>query len=472
MTSHHFAGLLMFFVALMFAGPATAQSSGSVDEVFTPSYRNQLVMRVEAAIAGAQADAGIIPKAAAEEIAAKAELRHAPLQDIEVEYEIVRHRMVALLNVWRRSLSEEAGNALHLGVTTVDVYDTVMILQLLEASDYLLDEMLGLEQDLACLANTHRATLMIGRTLGQHALPITFGKKVSVWLAQNGRNIERLEEVRIRLRRAGVLKGAVGSYLGLGEHGMEIERGVSERLGLDPPEPADWRAARDVFGEYAQILELMALSNASIGSEVFRLQSSDLGELFEQRPKTAVGSSTMPHKRNPSLSEALIYYGRTVPALAGIILDDVNNVAERDNTSRSNETLSEITVEAANMLHDTRRLIARLEVNPERMRANMNLTGGMILSQRIVLHLSESISREEAERRVEEAAERSLANGSDFRTALLEDPVLAPRLDEAIDDLLNPETYIGLAPQQVDAVLEWVAQRRKQMNAAAMVPCR
>jgi len=439
---------------------ASAQSAREIPDLFAPDHRNGLVMEIEAAIAGAQAELGIVPEDAAVEIARKADTRYAPLDEVTAEYEIVRHRMVALLNVWRRSLSEEAGDALHRGVTTVDIYDTVKLLQLLDAIDLMIAEMREIEQGLACLTRQYRDTPMMGRTLGQHALPITFGKKVSVWLAQTRRNIDRLYEVRARLRTSGVLKGAVGSYLGLGEQGMEVERLVSQRLGLDTPEPADWRPARDVFAEYAQVLALIAKSNAAMGGEVYRLQMTDIGELVERRPTRAVGSSTMPHKRNPSLSEALVYHGRTIPSLADVILDDVEAIFERDNTSRPNRTLESITREAADMLDDTRRLIGRLEVDPGRMRENLSQTDGMIMSQRIVLFLGETMSREEAETRVRAAATASLETGEAFRDALLGDPVIGPRLAGDIDGLLDPTTSLGLAGEQVDATFDWVDGRR------------
>lgn len=466
-----FRPFILCVMACLASACASAQSVRDVEDIFEDNYRNGLVMQVEAAITGAQADLGIVPEAAAEEIAAKASVDHAPLEDIEAEYDIVRHRMVALLNVWRRDLSEEAGNALHLGVTTVDIYDTVLVLQILEAIDLMEAEMLALEQDMICLAETYRDTPMMGRTLGQHALPITFGKKVAVWAAQVQRNIERLEDVRSRLRSSGVLKGAVGTHLGLGAQGWDIEQGVSARLGLDPPEPADWRPARDTFAEYAQTLALVAKSHAAIGGEVYRLQMTDIGEVYEERPSTAVGSSTMPHKRNPSLSEALIFHGRTIPALADIVLADVEAVFERDNTSRPNRVLEEITVESADMISSTRRLVGRLHVNSDRMRLNMDRTDGMIMSQRVMLFLAEGMSREVAEEHVRAAAMRSLETGVSFQAALLEDEVIGERLAGHIEGLLDPTADLGLAAAQVDRTRSWIVQRRNELGLPALASC-
>lgn len=464
-------GLALAMFASCIASTVHAEEAEPVEDAFAPAHALELAMKVEGAIASAQADYDIIPRAAADEIAAKASGEYAAPADVAKEYTIVRHQMVALLNVWRRSLSPQARDALHEGVTTVDVYDTVLVLQLLEASDAMLSDMRAQEQDMICLAAQYKDTPMIGRTLGQHALPITFGKKVAVWIAGNRRNMERLYEVRARLKTSGVLKGAVGTHVGLGPHGVEVEQRVSELLGLGPPEPADWRPARDVFAEYAQVLALIAKSNAAIGGEVFRLQETDTGEVYERRVGTAVGSSTMPHKQNPRLSGTLVYSGRTIPALASVLLDDVESIFERDNTAGSHGTLKDISIETAEMLKNSQALIRSLEPDPARMRENLNRTGGLILSQRVVLALGEVMSREEAEEKVREISIRVANEGGSFRDELLADPVVGPHLKGQIDELLNPETYLGLASVQVDRTIDWVAGKRAARGEPALQAC-
>jgi adenylosuccinate lyase len=302
---------------------------------------------------------------------------------------------------------------------------------------------------------------MIGRTLGQHALPITFGKKVAVWAAMNRRNIERLKEVLARIETSGILKGAVGTHLGLGERGVEVEKRFAKTLGLEAPDPADWHGVRDVVAEYALALALISKSYAAIGGEVFRLQMTDIGEVIEVRPETAVGSSTMPHKSNPSRSEALVHAGRTIPRLAEVLLDDVENSFERDNTSRPNDVIEQISIEAARMMRDAQRLISSLEIDTTRMRANIDATDGMVMAQRIVLALADSIGREEVEERVRLAAERSIAEKTPFREALLADEILAPLLAERLDALLDPTTYIGLSATQVDRTNAAIARARR-----------
>ncbi|MDT8438854.1 MAG: lyase family protein [Wenzhouxiangellaceae bacterium] len=465
-------GTIVLGCSMLGLKPVHAQSfAPEVEALFSERATHARVMQVEAAIALSQAEFGLVSERGAREIADKAHPDFAPTDEIRAEQARVRHRMVALLNVWRRSLGPEASNALHLGVTTVDIYDTVLILQLLDASEKMIDALARFEQELVCLALPHRATPMIGRTLGQHALPITFGKKVATWTALNRRNIDRLHEVRARLRSAGVLKGAVGSHLGLSDQGIEVERGVARRLGLDEPEPADWRASRDVFAEYAQTLALLAKSLSAFGHEVFRLQTTDIGELYEKRPTSAVGSSTMPHKRNPSLSEALMHHGRMIPALASVLLDDVESSFERDNTSRPNRTLAELSIQAADAIDDARRLLGRLEINEKRMRANLDRTDGMIMSQRLVLFLAERMDRDEAEARVRDAAAVSMARETAFRDALLEDPILAPLIAAQLEALLDPTSALGLAPEQVDRTIEWIDERRYARSEPSLHAC-
>lgn len=449
------------FIVLVLAGAAQAQSGEDrVAAIFERDQTNQFVMDVEAALARAQAAHGVVPQAAAAEISAKADTQYATLTDIAAENDIVHHRMVALLNVWRRSMEGEAGEYLHYGATTVDIYDTVRMMQIRRSIDVMLEEMHGLSDVMAGMALEHRDTPMIGRTLGQHALPITFGKKISVWLGENERNIQRLEEVRARVNRAAIMKGAVGTYTGLGEDAIAVEKDFARELGMDEPYPSDWHGARDIQAEYAQTLALISRSYGRIGQELFLLQSTDIGETLESRPDSTVGSSTMPHKNNPSKPEGLMHAARVIPSLAGILLDDVVNFYERDNTSRPNRVIDEISIETAAMLDDARALLSDLQVNEDAMRRNLDRTGGFIMAQRITFHLAGFIGKNSADERVREIAQTAQEEGIGFREALLADPVVSEHITpETLDDLLDPATYLGLSAESVDTVVENARQR-------------
>ena len=289
----------------------------------------------------------MIPQSAADAITAAARPEAVPADALAAEYAIVRHRMVAFLNVFSRSLDADAANYLHYGATTVDIYDTAAMLQVRQSILLLIEDLRAIELQLIDLAETHRDTPMIGRTLGQHALPITFGKKVAGWIGENRRHIDRMTDLLDRVERSAIMKGAVGSYVGLGDRAQAVERRFGEELGLSEPYADDWHASRDVFAEYAVNLGLLARFYGRVGQEVFLLQMTDIAEVIEQRSSTAVGSSTMPHKNNPSLSEALIHYSRTIPALSDIVADDMINFFERDNTSRPNDAIGELSMAGA-----------------------------------------------------------------------------------------------------------------------------
>ena len=450
------------------AGPAYALDPAgtiappiTVDAVFSADQTNQYVLDVEAAMARAQAKHGAIPKSAADEITLKAHTRYAPQEDIKKERGIVQHRMVALLNVWRRQIDPEARPFVHFGATTVDIYDTALTLQLLRSTSLIIQDLREIESLMIQLARSSNDAVMAGRTLGQHALPITFAKKVSTWIGENRRNIERLKGLHTELRRCAILKGAVGTYAGLGERAIDIERSFASELGLLEPYPDDWHGTRDVFATYAWTLALISKSFARIGQEVFLLQMTDIGEIAEPRDPASVSSSSLAQKINPSKSEALIHAGRMIPRLAEVLLDDVVNFFERDNTSGPNSVIEDISILSEDNLDAAKALLTRLQVNRAEMRSNLGRTKGFIMAQRVVFALAAEIGMEEADKRVHAIIDRARQDGSDFRTALLADAEFSQAITPAqLDDLLRPEGHLGLADQQLDAVIgEAEAQR-------------
>ncbi|CAN0002810.1 unnamed protein product [Chrysoparadoxa australica] len=328
------------------------------------------------------------------------------------------------------------------------------MLQMREAVFALIEDLRVIELQLIELADQYKRTPMIGRTLGQHALPITFGKKISGYIGENRRHIDRLGDLLDRIERSVIMKGAVGSYLGLGPEGQRVEARLASELGLPAPYPDDWHASRDVFAEFALVQSMMAHSWARLGQEVFLLQMTDIGALVEERPSGAVGSSTMPHKVNPSLSEALIQHGRSIPRLAEIVQDDMINVFERDNTSRPNRAVADIALATEDMLGDASRLISRLRVNEARMAENLELSRGWILTQRIVFAVQDDLGRDGAEHRLRDLATASTGTGASLREAIEGDPeVSALFAPGELDELLDPRTYLGLDAALVDEVI-------------------
>ncbi|WP_394693612.1 lyase family protein [Hyphobacterium sp.] len=432
--------------------PLTRNSE--IADIFSTASLNAEVLRLEAALARAQAFHGVIPQSAADAISAAAVPENIPQAEIDAEYAVVRHRMVAFLNVFRRSLDEESANYLHFGATTVDLYDSAAMLQMRASVLEMIADLRTIELQLIELADHYKHTPMIGRTLGQHALPITFGKKLSGFIGENRRHIDRLVDLLGRIERSIIMKGAVGSYLGLGPEGQDIEARMAVELGLPPPYPDDWHASRDVFAEFALVQAMMSRTWDRLGQEIFLLQMTDIGSVMEAVPAGSVGSSTMPHKVNPSLSEALIQHGRTIPRLAEIVLDDMVNFFERDNTSRPNRAIEDVALATEEMLGDASRLLSRIRVDEARMAENLQRSQGWILTQRIVFAVQDDLGREAAENRLRDLAAAATGTGVSLRDAISRDAELSALLSaEELDALLDPNTYLGLDAALVDAVI-------------------
>ena len=452
----------ILFVSLFLFLTFILNAQNVVVDIFKPDYRNQLFMDVEVALAEAQAELGIIPDWAAKEIKSKADLTNLSSKDIAKEQEAVRHSLVARLNVWKRSIDSNAAEYLHYGATTVDIWDTVLVLQIRDTIDLLTDDLLEIEDYLLTLTEDNIYTYMSGRTLGQHALPITFGKKTSTWLAENRRNIERLESVHLKIKKSGILKGAVGSYLGLGPNAIETEKLMMLNLNLNEPSKDDWHGIRDVFAEYALTLSLISKSFGRIGNELTLLQMTELGETEEFLGNRSIGSSTMPQKKNPRGPGELIEYSRIIPRISEIVLDDMINSFERD-AEKSDDELRLISISTEAMLEKAKPLLRDLKVNKEKMRENLDITNGLILSQRLTFFLGDKIGKDTANDLMHDVAKYALENNLSLKEAAMMNQKVSKNITETqIDEILNPETYIGLAVKQAELIIKEIKNKRSK----------
>ncbi len=452
----------ILFVSLFLFLTFILNAQNVVVDIFKPDYRNQLFMDVEVALAEAQAELGIIPDWAAKEIKSKADLTNLSSKDIAKEQEAVRHSLVARLNVWKRSIDSDAAEYLHYGATTVDIWDTVLVLQIRDTIDLLIDDLLEIEDYLLTLTEDNLYTYMSGRTLGQHALPITFGKKTSTWLAENRRNIERLESVHLKIKKSGILKGAVGSYLGLGPNAIETEKLMMLNLNLNEPSKDDWHGIRDVFAEYALTLSLISKSFGRIGNELTLLQMTELGETEEFLGNRSIGSSTMPQKKNPRGPGELIEYSRIIPRISEIVLDDMINSFERD-AEKSDDELRLISISTEAMLEKAKPLLRDLKVNKEKMRENLDITNGLILSQRLTFFLADKIGKDTANDLMHDVAKYALDNDLSLKEAAMMNQKVSKNITETqIDEILNPETYIGLAVKQAELIIKEIKNKRSK----------
>ncbi|WP_019938728.1 lyase family protein [Bordetella sp. FB-8] len=406
------------------------------------------VLQFEGALARVQAHHGVIPSSAAEAICARVSAQWVRPEAAEQALQKAGHPMVAILDAWSEQLPADAAEWIHYGTTTADVLRTIQFMQLRDVVDVLDEAMLRIEQDLASLAHRYRATPMIGRTLGRHAMPITFGFKVAVWLNENRRNLQRLRAWRA-ITKGGVVSGAVGTYSILGGAGPEIEAAVLQELGLGACEAIDIKGSFDRYAELGAILAICAKTYGKISQEIFILQGDDIRELGEAA--SSVGSSTMPHKSNPNLCIEVMAKSREVAAMLPVLLDWMVVIYERDSSHHDSE-LARICIEFGQLVSCMAALLGRLQVFPENMLHNISRTRGLVYAEALTLRLAPKIGRRSAHAVLHRLTQQALQNGQSLFEAIAHDPQ-ACGLFEGMD-LASVQTDVGQAALIVDRTLE------------------
>jgi adenylosuccinate lyase len=422
--------------------------------VFDDMSLLQKWLDVEKALAQAEAELGIIPVSAAQEIARCAVAGELDVSRMKHLIDQTVHPIVPLIRVLQEACSGVAGEYIHWGATTQDIMDTAMILQAREAADILDNRMAGISEALGHLAADYRDTIMPGRTHGQQALPVTFGYKAAVWLAEVERHRQRLAQCRPRLL-VGQLGGAAGTLAALGELGFQVQERMMQILGLGIP-LITWHTARDGLAEFASLLGMMAATAGKVAREIINLQRTELAEAEEPFNEGKVGSSTMPHKRNPMICEAILALSRLVMRSVPLALDAMIQDHERDWSSDHIEWayLGEVCIMTDGALALLQRVLTGLKVYPQRMAKNLDLLDGLALSEAIMLALGTKMGRQTAHEVVYECAMHSFEQELPFRQVLGAHPLVSAHLTQAqIDDLLDPAHYTGLAGQFVDRVV-------------------
>ncbi|MBM86560.1 MAG: adenylosuccinate lyase [Rhodospirillaceae bacterium] len=422
--------------------------------MFSDQNRVQKWLDVEAALAEAQAELGIIPTEAAREIVAKAIVKNVDIAEIGRQISQTAHPIVPAVRALEAACDGGAGEFVHYGATTQDIIDTGMMLQVKEAWPLIIRDLTAIRTACAELAHTHKSSVMAGRTHGQQALPITLGYKCAVWVDEIDRHLERIVSAAPRVL-SGNITGAVGTMASFGDQGRKMQRLALDKLGLDTPIIC-WHSARDRVLELANLMVQIACTLGKLAREVYALQQVEFGEIAEPHHHGKVGSSTMPHKRNPAVSELAIGLSRLIRAQHTAITDAVFQEHERYSAMLRIElaAVPEIMVYTGALLAKMRLVLENLEVDTERMRTNLDLLGGLLLSERVMLALGEHIGKQTAHEVVYEIAMASFERGETFRDALLADLRVAAHLDKnRIDNLLDPSGYVGLAETIVEDVL-------------------
>jgi 3-carboxy-cis,cis-muconate cycloisomerase len=410
---------------------------------------------VEVALAQAEAELGLIPAYAAAEIARRARAETLDTQRIKALIDQTVHPIVPLIRVLAEACAGDAGEYIHWGATTQDIMDTAIVLQLKEATGILENRLAQLIELLSGLAVEHRDTIMAGRTHGQQALPITFGFKAAVWLAEIQRHQQRLAECKPRLL-VGQFGGAVGTLASVTEQGLQIQQRLMDSLGLGVPLIA-WHTARDSLAEFTALLGLIAGTSGKIAHEIMALQKTELGEVEEAFEQGKVGSSTMPHKRNPMLCEASVALARLVMNLVPNALNGLIQEHERDWTYNHMEWayLPEVCIMTDGSLSLLIRSLRGLRVNRERMLENLEQLNGLMLSETVMLALGKKVGRQTAHNVIYDCSMRAHENNRPFRETLNEHPLVSQHLTTTeIDQLLDPQQSTGLAGEFVDRVVK------------------
>ena len=390
-------------------------------DIFNDNMRVQAWYDVEVAFAKAQSKLGIIPTEAYEEIARKAYVENVDVQKIGKGISETAHPIVPAIRALEEICEGGAGEFIHYGATTQDIMDTGLILQIKKAWPLLKRDLEATRDALKVLAKKYRSTPMVGRTHGQQALPLTFGYKCAVWVDELNRHLERQSEAEPRIL-SGNITGAVGTMAAFGSKGQETQREALQYLGLTVPNIC-WHSSRDRICELANLLTQVAASLGKIAREIYALQQVEFGEVAEPHHHGKVGSSTMPHKRNPATVELAIGLSRLIRAQQVAITDAAFQEHERYSALLRIElaAVPEMMIYSGALLSKMRTVLEKLEVFPTRMRQNLDLLGGLLLSEKIMLALGEKIGKQTAHEVVYEIAMSSFEKEIPFKEALMSD---------------------------------------------------
>ena len=427
-----------------------AGTLSTLREVFAPNARTQRYLDVEAALALAEEELGIIPAGAGRRIAAAARLELIDRERLAADRAVTGHLMMPIVSELARVVGEPDGGWVHWGATTQNIQQTGDVLGLKEAHTILTRQLRELLDALARLGEATAETVMPGRTHWQQAVPITFGFKVAAWSDVFLRHLDRLAELRPRLLRS-MTGGAAGTFATFGDSGPALQAAVARRLALTPMS-LPHRGIVDHFTELVCVLGMIAATGASLAEEIARLMSVEYGEVSEPVPAGDVGSTTMPQKRNSKLCSSAVATSAQIRALVPLAMEGMIQAHEVDGAKSVmiDHAVNESCILTGDLLTLLTRIVDGLELFPDRMQRNLALTGGLITAEAVMMELGTMIGRQEAHEIVHRAAQRVATSQPriEFADALADDPAVATHLTRAqIARLLDPTQHTGLSAE-------------------------
>lgn len=449
-------------------------TTGEARRVFCDLRRLQRWLDVEMALAASQAELGAVPEAAALELEKTARLDLLDLEAINTDIKITGHSLIPLLNAWQQITPPAAGKYIHFGATTQDIQDTAQSLEIKEI-------LLIIERDanliirrLSGLTGKYRDLVTIARTHGQQALPMTLGAKMAVWLDEMIRNGDRLQSCKDRVL-VSQLFGGVGTMAALGDRGIELLRRFSERLGLAPP-LCSWHTSRDRLAEMLSTLAILAGTLGKIANEICQLARDEIGELEEPFHMGKIGSTTMPHKRNPELCEQVVVLARLVKNTASLGLEALINEHERDYRAIRLEwvAVTDTALYVCGALSLMKSILANLIVHEERIRENVDNAASLIATEALMFRMAEKMGKHEAHQLLYEISMEAKTTGRSLADLLGAHPeVVSIFSPEGLNKAIDPGQHIGLARRLADQVVsrsaEWLAAR--EGSAVAVPSC-
>lgn len=423
-----------------------------IPEIFSKRSACEAYLRIERELASVQAEIGLLSDAAARVIGQCARIEFIDLDELDAQKQHTGYPIAPLVRQVVLACGEH-GRYVHWGATTQDILNTALAMQTNEAFNLLAHDLRAIIVRLAALANEHRETLMVARTFGGHALPITFGFKAAVWLSAVLRHAERLEALR-RNPLEGEFAGAAGSLASLQGLGLQVRRRLMARLGL--PEPLiTWGAMRDQIVERVMFLAALSGTLAKIGQDIAELASTEIGELAEPISGGKDASSTLPYKSNPVYCAQAAAAASLAAQHASTVLQSMRQHQERSAEGLLEfETVPQVFLETHRCMDRVRVVLDGLRVYPERMAANLGLTRGIILAERYMMTLAPYMGRLAAHDLLHEACKAAIEHGMELSEVLGQTAEVTQFLDiEKLSYLGNPRTYLGEIPEMLDQVL-------------------
>lgn len=427
-------------------------------EIFGETRRLQYLLDVEAALARAHAKIGNIPKSASDEISKKASINYVKVDRvIKIEAE-TKHDIMSVTKALAEQCIGGAGKYIHLGATSYDIVDTANALQFADSTEYIQKGLKELRNTFVGLAKKHKKTVMTGRTHGQHSIPITFGLKMAGYAMEVERHLERLFECKSRLL-VGKLSGAVGTGAALGKNALKLQEEMLRELKLGVEDVSTQIVCRDRYNELIGVLCNISTSMEKFATEVRNLQRDEIGEVAEAfEAKKQVGSSTMPHKRNPITCEQICGLSRIVRGFATPAYENAIQWHERDlcNSSSERFIIPHSIILTDWIVYQTNIVFKNLKVFPEKMKKNLEISKGLPMAESLMTSLiGKGMGRGEAHEVMRKTSLKAVSENKTLKEAFIEENKKLKLLtDTEINNSLKPENYLGATEKIVDKVIK------------------